>query len=63
MSHILTVWVVKSVAAAYGFFALGLAILYSLSRADTWRKPTEIERKELQGGMVDQSIRRLYLPD
>jgi hypothetical protein len=50
MVKLLVAWAAKAVAAAYGLFALGLAILYSLSRPDTWRRSTEKEQQELQKG-------------
>lgn len=50
MVNVLVVWTAKAVAAAYGLFALGLAILYSLSRSDTRRRSTGTEQKELQKG-------------
>jgi hypothetical protein len=55
MVKVLVAWAAKAVAAAYGLFALGLAILYSLSRPDTWRRPTEKEQQELQKGTTDHS--------
>lgn len=56
MVNVLTVWAAKIVAAAYGLFALGLAVLYSLSRSDTWRRSTDQERQELQKGTTHQSL-------
>ena len=50
MVNVLVAWAAKGVAAAYGLFALGLAILYSLSRSDTWTRSTEREQHELQKG-------------
>lgn len=50
MASVLVVWVVKAVAAAYGLFALSLAVLYSLSRSETWKRSTEREQQELQEG-------------
>jgi hypothetical protein len=60
MANALLAWAAKAVAAAYGFFALGLAMLYSLSRPDTWRRSTEKEQQELQNGtaarLQDQTV-------
>ena len=56
MVNVLVAWAAKGVAAAYGLFALGLAILYSLSRSDTWRKPTEREQQELQKGTINCQV-------
>jgi hypothetical protein len=50
MVHMLVAWAGKAVAAAYGLFALSLAILYSLSRSDTWRRSTEKEQQGLHKG-------------
>lgn len=50
MVNLLIAWAAKVTAAIYGLFALGLAILYSLSRPDTWRRSTEKEQQELQKG-------------
>lgn len=57
------VLIVKSVATAYGLFALGLAIVYSLSRSDTWRKSTEGEQEELQRGATHPMPIRIYRHD
>jgi hypothetical protein len=62
MLQILT-WVVKSVAVAYGLFALGTAILYSLSRVETWKRPTKAELQELQKGTMYRWTRRLHRPN
>jgi hypothetical protein len=50
MVKVLLALAARAVAAAYGFFALGLAIVYSLSRSDTWRRSTKKEQEELQKG-------------
>jgi hypothetical protein len=60
MVNVLLAWAAKAVAAAYGLFALGLAMLYSLSRPDTWSRSTEREQQELQNGtaarLQDQTV-------
>jgi heme A synthase len=55
MMNVLVAWAARSVAAAYGLFALGLAMLYSLSRSDTRRRSTEKEQQELQKGTTHRS--------
>jgi hypothetical protein len=50
MANQLTVLAVKAIAAIYGLLALATAILYSLSRSDTWKRTTEDERRALDKG-------------
>lgn len=54
MVNVLVAWTARVVAAVYGLFALGLAISYSLSRSDTWRRSTEREQQEVQKGTTNQ---------
>lgn len=62
MVNVLVAWAVRAVAAAYGLFALGLAILYSLSRPDTWRRSTEKEQQELRKGTTHQLSESVVMP-
>jgi hypothetical protein len=50
MANQLTILAVKAIAALYGLLALATAILYSLSRPDTWKSTTEDERQALDEG-------------
>jgi hypothetical protein len=50
MANPLTILAVKAIAAIYGLLALAVAILYSLSRPDTWKSTTEDERRALDNG-------------
>jgi hypothetical protein len=50
MANQLTILAVKALAAVYGLLALATAILYSLSRPDTWKRSTENERRTLDTG-------------
>lgn len=53
MAKLLTILIVKAVAAIYGLLALAVAILYSLSRSDTRRRSTEEERRAFDKGKED----------
>jgi predicted membrane protein len=50
MTSSLTILIVKAISIAYGFLALALAVLYSLSRPDTWKRLTKEERHALAQG-------------
>ncbi|KAM0718826.1 hypothetical protein Q7P37_005898 [Cladosporium fusiforme] len=40
--------VAKGLAAAYGLLALGASVIYSLSRKDTWQKPSAAQVEDFQ---------------
>jgi hypothetical protein len=50
MANQLVVLAVKAIAAIYGLLTLAIAILYSVSRPDTWKSTTEDERRALEKG-------------
>jgi hypothetical protein len=50
MANQLTILAVKAVAAIYGLLAIAIAILYSLSRPDTWKRSTEDESRAIDKG-------------
>jgi hypothetical protein len=50
MANLLVILAVKAIAAVYGLLALAVAILYSLTRPDIWKRSTEDERRAIDKG-------------
>lgn len=46
----MSILVAKAVAVVYGYLALAVAVLYSISRRDTWQLPTEDDEKRFEEG-------------
>lgn len=40
----------RAIATVYGLLALGVSVLYSLSRKDTWTRPLETTVSDFQNG-------------
>lgn len=49
--------VAKGVAVAYGCVALAVAVIYSLTKRDTWKKASNDDKEDFQEGWTRQQLR------
>lgn len=50
MSYLMAPLVAKGVAVAYGCIALAVAVMYSFTRRDTWKKASNDDKEKFRKG-------------